>query len=193
MPRSLVVHIVSKLFEIVKAHLLDMHPYSDICRLNRILIPTGLRPCVLWRNVLKISVLGWQGTSLSLMMTNRNHSNWLDKVTIAQLNIRQAIVPIISSTVRNLGSWFDVNFEMTTQINKACQSVYYHLQNIRQIRKLLTPASSKLHVQGLIMTCHASVTTTAFNMVYQQCVFPNYNVFRILQRDLSPTHLNTVI
>ena len=46
----------------------------------------------------------------------------LDKVNIAHLEIGQASKPIVSSAVRNLGSWFDVNLEMTEQINKTCQS-----------------------------------------------------------------------
>ena len=76
----------------------------------------------------------------------------LDKVNIARLEIGQASRTIIaSSAVRNLGSWFDVNLKMTEQINKTCQSVYYHLRNIRQIRKFLTPASTKLLIQGVIM------------------------------------------
>ena len=40
---------------------------------------------------------------------------------------------------------------ITEQINKACQSVYYPLHNIRQIRKFLTPASTKLLAQGVIV------------------------------------------
>ena len=108
----------------------------------------------------------------------------LDKVNIAYLEIGQASVPIVSSAVRNLGSWFDVNLKMTEQINKTCQSVYYHLHNIRQIRKFLTPASTKLLVQALIIA-------TVFSMVYQLCIFPNCNVFRIPQRDLSPIHPDT--
>jgi len=75
----------------------------------------------------------------------------LDKVSIAHLEIGQASVSIVSSAVRNFGSWFDVNLKMTEQINKTCQSVYYHLHNIRQIRKFLTPASTKLLIQGVIM------------------------------------------
>ena len=49
----------------------------------------------------------------------------LDKVNIAHLEIGQASVPIVSSAVLNLDSWFDVNLKMTEQINKTCQSVYY--------------------------------------------------------------------
>ena len=77
----------------------------------------------------------------------------LDNVNIARLEIGQASVAIASSAVRNLGSWFDVNLKMTEQINKTCQTFYYHLHNIRQIRKFLTPASTKLLIQGVIMAC----------------------------------------
>ena len=73
-------------------------------------------------------------------------------MTISHLEIGQASVPIVSSAVLNLGSWFDVNLKMTEQINnKTCQSVYCHLHNIRQIRKFFTPASTKLLVQAVIM------------------------------------------
>ena len=74
----------------------------------------------------------------------------LDKVNIAHLEIGQASVLIVSSALRNLGSWFDVNLKMTEQINKTCQSVYYHLHNIRQIRKFLTPTSTKLLILAVI-------------------------------------------
>ena len=55
----------------------------------------------------------------------------LDKVNIAYLEIGQTSVPIVR---------FDVNLKMTEQINKTCQSVYYHLHNIRPIRKSLYDA-----------------------------------------------------
>ena len=56
-----------------------------------------------------------------------------------------------TAAVRNLGAWFDRNLSMSTHINKICQSVYYHLHNIRQIRKYLTQDSAKLLVQAVIM------------------------------------------
>lgn len=72
----------------------------------------------------------------------------LIKINISHLTIGQVTEPLLSSAVRNLGSWFDINFKMTTQINKTCQSIYYHLHNIRQLRKFLTLASTKLLEQG---------------------------------------------
>ena len=56
-----------------------------------------------------------------------------------------------STAVRNLGAWFDCNLCMSTHINKICQSVYYHLHNIRQMRKYLTQNSANLFVQAVIM------------------------------------------
>ena len=40
---------------------------------------------------------------------------------------------------------------MITQINKICQSVLYHLYNIRHIRKFLTYDNTKLLVQAVTM------------------------------------------
>ena len=75
----------------------------------------------------------------------------LNKINISRLNIGQASVPVGNSAVRNLGCWFDSNVNMITHINKACQSSFYHLSNIRQTRKHLSPRSTKLLVQAVIM------------------------------------------
>ena len=61
----------------------------------------------------------------------------------------------------------------TEQINKTCQTVYYHLHNIRQIRKLLTPASTKRLVQGVIMARIYYCNGVLYLIVYQLCVFSN--------------------
>lgn len=65
----------------------------------------------------------------------------LDNVNISHLNIAQATMPLVSSAICNLSSWFDINLMMTLQVNKTCQSTSYHLHNIGQIRKFLTPVS----------------------------------------------------
>ena len=67
----------------------------------------------------------------------------LHKVNILHLNTGQATVPLVSSSVHNLSSCFDINLKMTTYINKTFQSIYHHLHNVRQIRKFLT-----CHVYG---------------------------------------------
>ena len=76
--------------------------------------------------------------------------------TRAQLNkvminaIGEAKVSAVYS-VRNLGFWFDANMNMITHINSICQAIYYHLHNIRRIRKYLSYDNRKTIVQAIIM------------------------------------------
>lgn len=43
-----------------------------------------------------------------------------------------------SPCVKNLGSQFDSNLSMTNHINKACNAAFYHLHNLRRIKKYLS-------------------------------------------------------
>ena len=72
----------------------------------------------------------------------------LAKVKIESLCVGDCRVTSSSTTVKNLGSWFDSRLNMLTHINKTCSSTFYHLHNIRRIRKYLTRQSveSPIHV-----------------------------------------------
>ena len=52
----------------------------------------------------------------------------------------------------NLGSWFDSNLSMTDHIKKACNVAFYHLHNLRRIKKYLSRDS-------LIILVHAFITS----------------------------------
>ena len=39
------------------------------------------------------------------------------------------------SEVRNLGSWFDCNFSMSTHISKSCSAAFFLLHNIKRISR----------------------------------------------------------
>ena len=75
----------------------------------------------------------------------------LNKVTISDLQVGEVKVSAVYS-VRNLGAWFDANMNMTTHINSICQDIYYHLHNIRRIRKYLSYDNRKSIVQAIIMS-----------------------------------------
>ena len=60
----------------------------------------------------------------------------LNKIKITELRIGQVMVSSVSNA-RNLGSWFDNILSMKTAVNKTCQSVIYHLHNIRRIKRFL--------------------------------------------------------
>jgi hypothetical protein len=75
----------------------------------------------------------------------------LKKVNISSIVIGQDNVPVVLCA-RNLGVWFDNNLNMSHHINKTCQSVVYHLHNIRRIRKFLSCEDRKSVIQALIMS-----------------------------------------
>ena len=52
------------------------------------------------------------------------------------------------SVVRNLGSWFDHNPEISSHISKQCASTFYDLHNISRIRKVLSTDTTKALVHA---------------------------------------------
>ena len=58
-----------------------------------------------------------------------------------------------SPCVKNLGSWFDSNLSMTDHINKACNAAFYHLHNLRRIKKYLSRDSLITLVHAFITSC----------------------------------------
>ena len=68
------------------------------------------------------------------------------RITVGDVNIN----PV--SCVRNLGSWFDNKLCMSTHITKACNAAFYHLHNIRRIKRYLSRDS-------LLTLIHAFITS----------------------------------
>ena len=58
------------------------------------------------------------------------------------------IAPVTS--VRNLGKMFDSNLKIDMQITKTCQNGYYHLHNIRRIRKFLSQEATCTIIHAFI-------------------------------------------
>ena len=61
----------------------------------------------------------------------------LAKTYISTIRVGNADI-VASSHVRNLVAWFNERFSMETHITKACGAAFYHLHNIRRIRKYLS-------------------------------------------------------
>ena len=55
-----------------------------------------------------------------------------------------------SSEVRNLGGWFDNQLKMVTQINQTCKAAFFHIFNIRRIRKFLSSDTVQTLVNAFI-------------------------------------------
>lgn len=61
----------------------------------------------------------------------------LQKVNIDAITVGSSRVTPCTS-VRNLGAWFDSQLTMNTHVNKVCSVAYFHLYNIKRIRKYLS-------------------------------------------------------
>ena len=53
-------------------------------------------------------------------------------------------------SVRNLGTWFDEKFTTATHVTKICGSAFYHLHNIRRIRKNLSEDARQILIHSFI-------------------------------------------
>jgi len=73
------------------------------------------------------------GTTELLALGTRQQ---LSKINIRRLRVGDAIIAA-STSVQNLGSYFDKDFIMATHVTKTCSAAFFHLHNIRQIRKFL--------------------------------------------------------
>ena len=73
----------------------------------------------------------------------------LAKTSIESIKVGEVDVKLIN-TARNLGTWFDNNLTMNTDINKACSSSFFYLCNIKRIRKYLTSESAAALVHAFI-------------------------------------------
>ena len=149
----------SKLFEVIKHHLPVAHAYADDTQLYLSFNPNtsssqseaikGMELCIkairAWMITDKLK-LNDDKTEFLIIGTRQQ----LSKVHIEKLSVGD--VSVAPATVaRNLGTWFDTNLSLVTHIAKTCKAAFYHLHNIRRIRKFLTMKSTKVLVHAFIM------------------------------------------
>ena len=74
----------------------------------------------------------------------------LEKVKIDSLVIGDSVVSSSSEPIRNLGTWFDSNFTMSTHITKICKASFFYLHNISCIRKFLSQEITETLIHALV-------------------------------------------
>ena len=72
------------------------------------------------------------------------------KVKSITLTIGESVILPSEEPIRNLGAWFDCTFNLNHYINKICRSAYYHLHNIRRIRKYLSRGSTEKLIHAFV-------------------------------------------
>ena len=73
----------------------------------------------------------------------------LSKVKINHIRVGDCEIKPTTS-VRNLGTWFDEKFTTATHITKICGAAFYHLHNIRRLRKYLPPDAAMALIHSFI-------------------------------------------
>ena len=81
------------------------------------------------------------------------------------------------SEVRNLGSWFDSNFSMSTHICKSCDAAFYWLHNIKRISRFI--GKEKLEMLLLQVEFTAAMDCS---MDYQIVKLLNYRKCKTLRQ-----------
>ena len=69
----------------------------------------------------------------------------IDSLTVGSIDVAPGTV------ARNLATWFDSNLNLQEQIQNTCKSGFFHLYNIRRIRKYLSQESARTLVHAFII------------------------------------------
>ena len=147
-----------KLFDIVERHLSQVHCYADDTQLYVSFCPNqsadadaslkSMTDCISDVRSWMISdnlMLNDDKTEFLILGTRQQ----LAKVNIDNIKVGSARVSPVSA-VRNLGSWFESQLTMSSHISKLCSVAFYHLCNIRRIRKYLSQETAGTLVHAFI-------------------------------------------
>ena len=148
----------SELFNIIKKHLPTSHAFADDTQLyisfkadsdiDKEAALTAMRECIMdikqWMLKDKLK-LNDNKTEIILIGTRQQ----LAKVNLNTFSFGDTDISL-SSEVRNLGCWFDSQLTMNSHIVKTCKSAFYHLYNIRRIRKYLSYDTTQILVNAYV-------------------------------------------
>ena len=148
-----------KLFQIVERHLPQVHCYADDTQLYVPFSPnrsanvdfaiTSMTDCISDRSWMISDHLMSNNDKTELLIIGTRQQ--LAKVNINCIRVGSTdACPV--TVARNLGSWFDEQLTMSTHISKLCGVAFYHLHNIKRIRKYLSRESTEMLVYAFITT-----------------------------------------
>ena len=148
----------SSLIDVVQNHSPSVHCYADDTQLyvsfspedelGQLDVIAAIERCVqvirnwMWDNRL---LLNEDKTEFLLIGTKQQLAKVkIDHVKVGNVNV----VP--HSPVKNLGVWFDSNLSMAEHITKTSSAAFYHLYNIRRIRKYLSRVCTETLIYAFI-------------------------------------------
>ena len=109
----------------------------------------GLQPCLAsvqsWMSTNKLK-LNPDKTEFLLIGNERQRSKYLSMLPIELLGVKTNP----AKSARNLGVIFDKNFTFLSHISAVCSSCFYHIRDLRRIRRHLDLDSAKLLATALV-------------------------------------------
>ena len=182
---------VSGLFDIVSNHApVGVHAYADDFQDYLSFSPSS---CVNEEQAVQViqdcvaDIKSW-ARQHSLMLNNRKTEllvlgtrQKLSKTNISHLRVGDATVAA-STSVRNLGSYLDKNFTMAMHVTKTFSAAFFHLHNIRQIRKFLSHEATETLI-------HAFVTSKVDYCNSLLYGLPAYQIAKLQRVQNAPAHL----
>ena len=149
----------SKLFDIIEGHLPDVHTYADDTQLYLAFKPNSAVTANDAVNAMELCIRDLRSWMLhDKLKLNDNKTNFiligtrqqLSKVDVDSLCVGDSIVSQIKSA-KNLGTWMDNSLNLKINVNNTCKAAYYHLTNVRRIRKYLDEKTTQTLVHALII------------------------------------------
>ena len=129
--------------QVIKYHLPDAHAYADDTQLYLSFIPdtaTNQTDAVIAMERCISDIRTWMLTDKLKLNDDKTEfmligtKQQLSKVNIDCLIVGSIDVALVT-VARNLGTWFDSKLNLQEKIHKTCKSGFFHLYNIRRIRK----------------------------------------------------------
>ena len=151
---------VSRLFRVIEDQLPDAHGYADDTQLYLSFKPSSAmsqQNAVLAMEKCIEKIRQWMVRDRLLM--NDDKTEFMLIGTHQQLSKLQPLVIAVNNftiypqpTIKNLGCWLDSQLKMSTHITNVCKACFFHLHNIRRIKKFLSRDS-------LLVLLHAFITS----------------------------------
>ena len=154
----LFIMYASRLFHVVEKHLPVVHVFADDTQLYLSFRPTSsisqdqairaMEECI-------VDVRAWM--CHNMMKLNDSKTEFLiigSRQQLAKINVDSIKVGaseiVSTSSVRNLGAWFDKNMSMDAHVGKVCSKAFFGLYKIRQIRKFLSVDATNTLVHAFV-------------------------------------------
>ena len=145
----------SELFNIIKSHLPNVHAFADDTQLYISFKLDDIDPAITGMTNCIADIKNWMLKDKLRLNDNKTEivligtKQQLSKVSMNTFSFGHTDISL-SSEVRNLGCWFDSNLTMDSQMTKTCKAAFYHIYNIRRIRKYLNSDTTQTLVNALV-------------------------------------------